>query len=67
MLMTYPIDYFQIVGDDLLVNGESIMKDAFIATMAYENGDLYTFGQHMGMIFKLAGKKHVNPVERQLF
>ena len=61
-IMAHPVEHFKIIEEDLLVHGTSIMKDAFIATMAYENGDLYTFGQQMGKIFKLATNVAQNQV-----
>jgi len=52
-LMTDPIANFKVIGDDLLINGVSIIADAEKAMLAYQNGDFETFGVNMGSIFKL--------------
>jgi hypothetical protein len=48
---------FQVMEDDLKINGKSIVQDGILATEAYKNGDFITFGQKMGEILQLTTQK----------
>jgi hypothetical protein len=52
-LMSNPLNHFKVDGEDLLINGVSIVEDAEQAMLAYESGDFVTFGVKLGNILKL--------------
>lgn len=53
----HPFEHFELLENDVKINGISIIDDSKIAVDAYTAGDYKTFGKKMGEILKLATHK----------
>ena len=62
-IASHPLQYFEIIEEDLTINGMSIVEDGIAATEAYKNGDLITFGKLFGEILKMTTQK---PAETEI-
>jgi hypothetical protein len=60
-LIKNPLAHFAVIGDDLLVNGVSIMEFVSKANVAYEHAGYGAFGYYIGEIMKLATQEKVYP------
>jgi len=65
-LMTKPTDHFEVVGNDVLVNGTGIKDDVIRAVEAYQAGKFEEFGEIMGEIAKLATEEKKVSVAQQM-
>jgi len=64
-LMSHPTENFEIIGEDLLINGVSILKDIEVAFNEYKNGQFEKFGETIGNIVKLATKSEIKEYPHQ--
>ncbi len=55
-IMMNPIQNFEVLDNDVLLNGQSIVKDAEEAVAAYDSGDFITYGEKVGAILRMAGE-----------